>query len=386
MSDHPSSAVDRPPTRPRLLFMAQLPPPLHGASNMNRLAATSAALNRRYRVTLLPLRFADDVGDIGRPRLGKLPALARILLRMVAELTFRRPRAVYLTLTPVGISFLRDALFAGVARLFGVVRIYHLRGKGVPAARRSSAWRDRLYCAVFAGAKVIVLSDLLRAEVDGLVPTENLAVVNNGIADPADGWSPERKNAVPRILFLSNMIPEKGFLTLLDALVLLRDRGVDFRADFVGAWLSSDDAAAFAARLRDERLTDKVACHGPLYGGDKAAMLRQADIFAFPTFYPLECFPGVLLEAMAFSLPTVTTEEGAIPDIIEDDVTGFIAPRRDASVMAERLERLIVDPVLRRDMGARARRVFLARFQLRHFEEALCAALDKFTRRPGPEQ
>lgn len=371
--------------RPRLLFMAQLPPPTHGASLINQLSARSTLLNRQYRVAVLPLRFARDIADIDRFRAVKLLALASVFFRMLVTLAVFRPRVLLLTLSPTGKSFLRDTLFVAAARLFGVVRVYHLHGKGIAAARQSARWLDGLYRWAFSGAKVIVLSDRLRADIEGLVNAADIAIVNNGILDPAGGQESEPERNEPgapvRILFLSNMVPEKGYFVLLEALALLRERGVDFRADFAGAWLKPGTEADFAAEVRDRQLTGRVRHHGPLYGNDKTVLFRQSDVFAFPTFYRFECFPGVLLEAMAFGLPVVTTEEGGIPDIVADGVTGFVVPRRDARTLADRLERLARDPALRHGMGAEARRVFLDRFQVHHYETALCAALDRFAGR-----
>lgn len=365
--------------RPRMLFMAQLPPPLHGAALINQLAAQSGLLNERFRIAILPLRFATAIADISRFRLAKLAVLFAAFLRMLTTLAVFRPRVLYLTLSPTGNAFLRDILFVAAARLFGVTRVYHLHGKGIAAARRSARWRDALYRWVFSGAKVILLSHRLRHDVEGLAADADIAVVNNGIPDPAGGLVPDRGagGGPVRILFLSNMMPDKGFSVLVEALSILRERGVDFRADFAGAWFEPQGAATFAADLRARNLTDRVRHHGPVYGDEKAALFRSSDVFAFPTCS--DCFPGVLLEAMAFGLPVVTTDEGAILDIATDGVTGFIVPRRDARSLADRLERLILDPALRHGMGAEGRRVFLDRFQLHHFENALCAALDRLT-------
>lgn len=365
--------------RPRLLVMAQLPPPVHGAALMNAWAARSPLLNSRYHVALLPLRFASGIGDISRFRLSKLAMLAATLVHMLILFATFRPRLFYLTLSPTGNGFLRDVLFVAVARLFGVARVYHLHGKGIAGARASASWLDRLYRWVFAGAKVIVLSPLVRADVTGLVHETDIAVVNNGIPDPAAGdlAAPDRTEGPTRILFLSNMIPDKGFAVLLEAMSLLKARGIEAQADFAGAWPTPEAEAAFASAVRGRGLSDRVRHHGPQYGDAKAALFRRCDVFAFPTMS--DCFPTVLLEAMAFGVPVVTTDEGGIPDIVADGVSGFIVPCRDPRALADRLERLLDDRALRQAMGAAGRRLYLERFQLRHFENALCAALDQFS-------
>jgi glycosyltransferase involved in cell wall biosynthesis len=62
---------------------------------------------------------------------------------------------------------------------------------------------------------------------------------------------------------------------------------------------------------------------GRKVGIEKWTAYRCADIFCFPTYYGPETFGNVLLEAMMFELPTVSTRWRAIPDIVVEGETGF---------------------------------------------------------------
>jgi glycosyltransferase involved in cell wall biosynthesis len=83
----------------------------------------------------------------------------------------------------------------------------------------------------------------------------------------------------------------------------------------------------------------------------------------------------VLIEAMAHGLPVVATYEGAIPDIIEDGVTGFLVPTRNVGALADRIALLLGDEGLRKAMGKRARRRYEERHQLDRFERELVRIL-----------
>ena len=117
---------------------------------------------------------------------------------------------------------------------------------------------------------------------------------------------------------------------------------------------------------------------GKKYGTYKAEVFSKADIFAFPTYN--ETFGLVLVEAMQFSLPVVSTFEGGIPDVVEDGETGFLVPQNDAVALAEKLELLIKDPVLRKEMGEMGREKYEAEFTLAAFEERFTTILKELTK------
>jgi glycosyltransferase involved in cell wall biosynthesis len=179
----------------------------------------------------------------------------------------------------------------------------------------------------------------------------------------------------PYLLFLSNLIPSKGVYVLLDACKVLKERGLQFVCDFVGGETKEIDRAAFEAAVKERDLEGIVCYHGPKYGEEKEEYWRRADIFVFPTFYFNECFPLVLLEAMQWRLPLVSSDEGGIPDIVKDGVNGFVCTRQNVQSLAEALEKLITDPILRQQMGEQGYQRYQEEFTLEAFERRFVAEL-----------
>jgi glycosyltransferase involved in cell wall biosynthesis len=86
---------------------------------------------------------------------------------------------------------------------------------------------------------------------------------------------------------------------------------------------------------------------------DQLKNLYQAsDIFCLPTYG--DCLPMVLSEAAASALPSISTRVAAIPEIVRDGQTGFLAPTGDGASLTAALRRLIADPDLRQRQGAQA--------------------------------
>ena len=125
-------------------------------------------------------------------------------------------------------------------------------------------------------------------------------------------------------------------------------------------------ADQLSAKINEAGLSENILVAGKKFGAEKEKAFEQADIFVHPSYE--DCLPLVLLEAMQHSLPIVSTFEGAIPDVVEDGVTGFLVPQKDAIALAEKLEMLINNPELAAQMGAAGRMKYEQEFTLERFE------------------
>jgi glycosyltransferase involved in cell wall biosynthesis len=344
----------------------QLPPPVHGVTVVNQTVARSELLASRFDIEVLPLAFSASFEDLDRPSLRKLGRLIHISARLALALVARRPDAVYFTLAPTGSAFYRDCILVGIMKLARVRRIYHLHGH-VRASRRS-----KLYRWAFRDAWVIQLSDRLRAELADVVPRERVFVVPNGVSERAAPDRTMHRGRV-RLLFLSNLTKTKGPLVLIEALGMLRARGIAFDATLAGAVHEDKFLAACQTEIRRHGLEQQVRYVGPAYAEDKHRLFDEHDVFVHPT--RRDAFPLVVLEAMQAGLPVVTTHEGALPEIVEDGETGRLVPPGDPVALANCLATLVADRELQRRMGSKGRARCLEKFMHAAFEQNLAAAL-----------
>ncbi len=194
--------------------------------------------------------------------------------------------------------------------------------------------------------------------------TSSSAAVNRSTAA---ALTAHRSPLTVNLLFLSNLIPSKGVYVLLDACKMLMDRGVAFQCNFVGGESKEMDRRAFEEAVKERGLEGHVLYHGPKYGEEKEHYWSMADVFVQPTYE--DCFPLTILEAMQHGLPVVSTDEGAVPDIVADGENGFVCRRKDAEGLAQALERLLLDEALRHRMGAEGYRRYKENFTLQCFEQ-----------------
>lgn len=187
------------------------------------------------------------------------------------------------------------------------------------------------------------------------VPAERVAVVPEPI--DLDVWDAQFSRAArrartgPVILSVARMYPRKRLGDLLRAAALLRARIADVRIRIVGQGPEWEWLLRLHAELR---LGESVRLLGNLTLDRLADEYVNADLFCLPSVQ--EGFGIVFLEAMAAGLPVVACRVAAIPEVVEDGVTGVLTPPRDPGALADALERLIRDPGHARTLGERGRR------------------------------
>jgi phosphatidyl-myo-inositol dimannoside synthase len=176
-----------------------------------------------------------------------------------------------------------------------------------------------------------------------------------------DGWAARFAAARPRsrtgatILCVARMYPRKRIGDLLEATALLRPRGPALSVRIVG---QGPDWETVVRRHQALELGETVALLGDVSPGQLAEEYVSADLFCLPSVQ--ESFGIVFLEAMAAGLAVVTCRAAAMPEVIEDGVTGVLVPPRDPAALAGALEALLRDPARARAMGAAGRRAVAA--------------------------
>ncbi len=111
-------------------------------------------------------------------------------------------------------------------------------------------------------------------------------------------------------------------------------------------------------------LRDNIIFTGPRV--DTESFLSASDVFALLSVWE-EAFAFSLLEAMASSCPIVATRIGAIPESVEDGLTGILVPPREAQAAADAILKLLNDKALRLGMGGAARKRVEDHFSLEHW-------------------
>lgn len=353
----------------RILLFVKIPPPVTGATLMNQRVVDSMVLKKAFKIRTIGISYNNTLNQMGDWRLKKIFKIISYSGQLFKQLIIFKPSLIYFQVSPHGFAFLRDSIYVFIIKLFSIKIVYHMRGKGIAAEIKSPIKRI-LYKSVFKKQYVITLSKRLNYDIEPIY-SGYIYNVPNGIEniDINSFLSSKNKRRDPvKLLYLSNLIVSKGILDFLEALSFLSSKDVNFNATIVGAEGTLSKIQLMKI-IKDKKLEDYISYLGALYGKEKHKVLSNSDVLVFPT--KNDIWGNVNLEAMQFSIPVIATNEGAISEIVDDGITGFIIEKNSPEQIAEKIQLLIDNPELRKSMGEAGRKKYLEKYTIDKFEQNL---------------
>jgi glycosyltransferase involved in cell wall biosynthesis len=221
-------------------------------------------------------------------------------------------------------------------------------------------------------------ADNMRARLG--VPADKMTVVHNGLeltafaaAKPDQNW--------PTIGYFARMIHGKGLTTLVDAYILLHQRGSvpRLKLKIGGSKTAGDEKylAGLRAKLKAAGCEGRVEWHPNINFNDKVKFFRDLTVFSVPATYG-EAFGLYILESIASGVPVVQPRHAAFPELIEITQGGVLCEPDDVKSLADALESTLQDSLFREKLinqgMARVRSEFSAAKMAEAFEAVLVAA------------
>lgn len=303
----------------------------------------------------------------------KLGVMLIGMVRFFFILLSKRPDIVHIHCGDVPSPY-RKLIFFMMSRLFKLKVVLHWHGGNFFSqyTTASGFCKRRLQTLFEKSDVVICLSQSWTEGLGVLFPESNRIVVRNGILPPERTRIATMNSDGPtRIVFLGWLIPEKGLYDLLTVFDRLVKEGYDIHLAIGG----KGDEEKLNARISSSILKDRIDYLGWIGDQQKDQLLQGSDIFVLPSYG--EAMPMSILEAMAYGLPVVSTRVGAIPEQIEDVVSGFLLTPGDLEGLHDRLKTLILDRDLRIKMGQKGRLRIEEAFDIRRNCQAISQIYDQ---------
>lgn len=350
-------------------LVGRFPPPIDGQT----LATSRLAQLLQPRHTVRGFNTGTDTAHVQADvqlRLDKL----KHYLRRAAQLRHAMRDApdapvLWASISPMPLGHWRDVLttlpaFHPMQPVYAVIHWGNFdRVFRSPWTRWTAAWMVRRV------AGFVFLDDSLAARCAPWIPEAKRLVIPNTIGADLLGTDAEVAAKITngpheplRLLFLSNMIPSKGYLDVLEAVRRLHVRQVDVEATFAGGWQSDAEQQDFEKRVAEAGLGDMVTHLGTVRDRTRIkALYAAADVFLLPTYYPTEAQPVTILEAMNAGTPVITTRHAGIPHMVTDQQEALFVPPRAPAAIADAIEQVREADTWRR-MATNARQRFLTQF------------------------
>lgn len=341
------------------------PPPINGSSFATLHLIQAVRKSGKFAAHL-------ETGEDERPvfNMGELDPQnvylgIKHVLGLIRLLATNRGADLHVPIAQNGWGFTRDAIFIVLGRLARRKVVIHLYGGLFADFYASLPPLPRLLIrTVFRCVTEAWVETPNRLTIfDGLLPRDRVRVLENTSEDIGLREAPRDPDGRTHLLFLANLVPEKGHGDLIGALEILAGRGVGGIDLHLIGQVQPDEAERVcerAASLADADI--RVELLGTVLGPGKIDAYRWADILVLPSRYPPEGQPLVLLEAMSAGLPIIATDHSGIPLTVLDEQQGLIVPKGDPDAIASAVERLHADPGLRARLGQGGRERYLERY------------------------
>lgn len=287
-------------------------------------------LTRRHLTPLVVAMMAWEIG--------------RVSVHVLGEARRIRPTHVLL---PDFHTILRNAPALVWLRLRGVKIVARLGNAPEPGTfyRRLWRWAIAPFVDLFVCNSGFTERELLAHGVDA----RKIRIITNMAPKRQHPWIASCERIPGRVIFVGQIIPEKGLECLLDAVADLRARGRDVTLDVVGdmdGWESPSHAGyrdALRARVARPDLAGAVRLLG--WRDDVPVLMARASLHCCPSLpKQREAFGNVVLEAKLSGLPSVVTPSGELPDLVDHRHTGWVCATATAGAIAEGIEFFLESP------------------------------------------
>ena len=323
----------------KLLIVGPLPKRIEGISVAFKYIKDWLNSNMIYDiVNTAQYNLNNKIGKFSTSR-----ALETILIVIDYAKKIRSANNVYILIGVSFWGFVRDFVFIWLAKLFKVkITIHaHTGGYGIFYAQQNILIRYLIKMTLNKVDNIITLSKLLNQQFDFIDCKRKIIPISNGSPNiiPIKEIKKSYNGVRPlKLLYLSNMIKSKGYLECLHVAKKLKEINIKFKFNFCGAFvnhgLSSETAfeleSEFKKYIKSNHLGEYVEYHGVVTGNQKHKLLCQADIFILPTFYEWEGQPISIIEALEYSLPVISSNHRAIPEMVVNNYNGCIVYNQNA--------------------------------------------------------
>tara|TARA_R110001606_G_scaffold123860_1_gene257064 strand:+ start:2667 stop:3746 length:1080 start_codon:yes stop_codon:yes gene_type:complete len=317
----------------KVLLIGPLSPPINGVSVCNDkiIAKKETSFQVKYINTADAL-FSEKLGSFSIKKVAKTIKQYVFIYKIIPV------NIIYITIGQTFFGVIKYLPFLLFSKILGKKRVIHIHGNYLKTEfdRLKGFKRTLFKFTIKIANSGIVLSESLKDNLTPFLKEKHIYVLPNFVDEEIFNINYEDiKNKdfnTLKILFLSNLMTEKGILDLLDSLRDLEKHKIIYEAKIAGN-IDLDIKELVLSKIKNLK---NVHYLGVVRGNQKKEILLSANVFVFPTYYKMEGQPISLLEAMGFGNIILTTDHAGISDIVTK-TNGYFVKKKSPKDISNKL-------------------------------------------------
>lgn len=327
----------------KILFIAPIPPPIDGQSKASKVLLDKLIQNNAVTVVDLNKKSLKN-GNVSFLRIKQIGSVLNKIFWNI-----KNNDIIYLSLAESFAGNMRDIFIyclclGKLDRLF----IHMLGGAGMKNILTKKGWQTRLNAFFMKKLAGVIVEGPVNFETfRTILPAEKIHIVPNFAEDflfvKDEEIEKKFQSTTPiEILYLSNLIPGKGFNELVDSfLSLTEEEQSQLKLNFVGGFESEESKNRFLIKIKEKQ---QIKYLGKFIDGmEKRDLYAKSHVFCLPTYYPFEGQPISILEAYATGCVVITTNHSGIPFVFKGGVNGFVVEKKSVESLTQALRKVLTD-------------------------------------------
>lgn len=247
-------------------------------------------------------------------------------------------------------SFYRKSLFLLLAHLAGKKVILHIHPSGFYEFYAGLSGLSQGYARFVLGRvdTFVVLADDMKRKISMHFPHTPVHVLRNAVNLREMAYNTGIQRRTGELLYLGWYVRAKGVYELVDAIGLLKQRGISLHLNFYG----TKEVDQLTEYVRGKHLTAAITVNGWIGGTEKLQALYGSSMLILPSHS--EGIPNVILEAMATRTPIVATFVGGMKEILRDGENAVLVEVNNPIDLSEKICQLLEDNTLRNRLAGNA--------------------------------
>ncbi len=363
----------------QILFLAQLPPPFHGQSQIAGAVHDVFSNDAGANVWHLWRGGARAATEVGKRSLVKYFGFGLLVITLITYLIRgKRFDVVYLGFAPWAHTVTRDAALMILSKLLSKRVWIHVHGDGLQNFIKPKDTKSRFVAWALRQTELLAITENTFESGQIFGQFSEVTHLPNFAPDPGN---PKPRGKKPIHLgIVSNLDPRKGTFEFLSSISRMKSQGMKVRGTIVGGPTASLSVEKLREKVEELGLSKVVNVTGRVSEEEKHRLLSEMDIFLYPSRHDLA--PLALIEAIAHGCIPIVFEVGGIPEITGKNLShNVLQPELTEEEFAREvcniIKSYVKNPKLRTKDAANARKQFEANYSEAGFRNNILSALQQ---------